>query len=114
MPTYPTFPMAVDSSQLARAPALRRAKFGDGYSQAAPAGMNHNLRKFSVSISMKKGADIDAVDAFLSERGGYQMFWWTPPGASTPALFVCETWSVDESNLHAAKGLSASFEERVA
>lgn len=111
--TIPTFPFAVDTSRLQRAPALRKAKYGDGYQQSAPAGLNSNLRKYSVTISPKKGEDIDLVDAFLSERAGWQPFYWTPPGASTPILVVCESWDVDETNLQVAKSMSATFEERV-
>ena len=38
----------------ASAPSVRKVRFGDGYSQRAPAGLNANLKTYSVTISVPR------------------------------------------------------------
>lgn len=54
--------------------SLRKAEFGDGYTQAQPTGLNHvkltaNLRWDVLSIE-----DASAIENFLKARGGYEPF----------------------------------------
>ncbi|GHM10761.1 hypothetical protein ECZU41_54290 [Escherichia coli] len=41
----------------------------DGYSQRAPAGLNANLKTYSVTISVPVG-EATALESFLAEHGG--------------------------------------------
>ncbi|GHL83176.1 hypothetical protein ECZU36_44600 [Escherichia coli] len=40
---------------VASTPSVREVRFGDGYSQRAPAGLNANLKTYSVTISVPVG-----------------------------------------------------------
>lgn len=72
---------------------MRKADFGDGYTQASPAGLNH-IRQI---VSLKwDGIDLDTMQAlrdFLAERGGYKAFWYQPHGHSAPVKWTCNEWS---------------------
>ena len=59
-------------------PSVRKVRFGDGYSQRAPAGLNANLKTYSVTLSVpvrrprywsrfwkSTGLEILSVDAAL-------------------------------------------------
>ncbi len=37
---------------VASTPSVREVRFGDGYSQRAPAGLNANLKTYSVTLSV--------------------------------------------------------------
>ncbi|EFQ0760792.1 phage tail protein, partial [Shigella sonnei] len=39
---------------VASAPSVRKVRFGDGYSQRAPAGLNANLKTYSVTLSVPR------------------------------------------------------------
>ncbi len=63
---------------VASTPSVREVRFGDGYSQRAPAGLNANLKTYSVTISVPVG-EATALESFLAEHGGWKAFLWTPP-----------------------------------
>jgi len=73
--------------------SLRKADFGDGYTQASPQGLNH-IRQI---VSLKwDGLTLDQMDqlrAFFEERGGYKSFWYQPYGFTTLMKWTCEEWS---------------------
>ena len=58
---------------VASAPSVRKVRFGDGYSQRAPAGLNANLKTYSVTLS-------------VSRRGGHGTWsrFWQSTGAGNP------------------------------
>ncbi|EEQ7783108.1 phage tail protein, partial [Escherichia coli] len=39
---------------VASAPSVRKVRFGDGYSQRAPAGLNADLKTYSVTLSVPR------------------------------------------------------------
>lgn len=39
---------------VASVPSVRKVRFGDGYSQRAPAGLNANLKTYSVTLSVSE------------------------------------------------------------
>lgn len=63
-------------------PRLLSAKFGDGYSQDAPDGLNHMLRVWQLQFIDRTAAECDAIEAFLVGQGGYLSFDWTPPNGA--------------------------------
>ena len=95
--TLPTFlpPMtpSVGSSQKPDV-NLRRADFGDGYSQAAPAGLNHIREVASLRWDVLTRAEKDQLVAFLKERGGYQSFTYQLPTEATARRWTCDDWRV--------------------
>ncbi len=60
------------------APSVREVRFGDGYSQRAPAGLNADLKTYSVTLSVSR-EEATALESFLAEHGGWKAFLWTPP-----------------------------------
>ncbi len=59
-------------------PALAQVSFADGYTQARPKGLNHNLMTFNLTFSGNQ-TKIKQIDDFLIRHGGYKAFYWTPP-----------------------------------
>ncbi len=58
------------------APSVREVRFGDGYSQRAPAGLNADLKTYSVTLSVSR-EEATALESFLAEHGGWKAFLWT-------------------------------------
>jgi phage-related protein len=55
------------------------AGFGDGYTQASPKGINHIGSTLGLSWSLLLKTESDPLEAFFTERGGYQAFWYALP-----------------------------------
>lgn len=106
-----TFPLTVYTDvDTSHAPQITKAQFGDGYAQRVASGINNAPRTWQVPLSVSK-ADHDTVNSFLLARGGYDPFFWTPPGASSPVVVVCEKWSVSQLAGATIQRLSMEFQE---
>lgn len=55
------------------APSVREVRFGDGYSQRAPAGLNADLKTYSVTLSVSR-EEATALESFLAEHGAGRPF----------------------------------------
>lgn len=75
-----------------REPKLRRAQFGDGYSQTSPQGLNHMAENWELSFEGLTDFDANAIDAYLTSAGGYLPFYWRNPD-NQRKRYICETWS---------------------
>ena len=91
-------------------PAVYCAKFGDGYEQNAPAGLNFLPETWELQFKCRSPADADAILAFLVAQGGWQKFQWTPPRAAGPILVICRKWS-DATKVGGITSVSATFEQ---
>ena len=80
MPTFNWAPSA--ESQMVVKPRILQAKFGDGYTQEAPDGINHLLRTWQVYFKNRTTTECDAIEAFLVAQAGYLPFDWTPPNGA--------------------------------
>lgn len=70
------------------------SKFGDGYSQDIPNGVNNETQKWSVKVSSKGGPDRtfqQALDFIRAQRG--QPFQWKHPNASGLGWYKCKRYS---------------------
>lgn len=85
---------------------ILRAQFGDGYSQRARDGINTVVETWSLMF-VGKAAKVQAIDAFLRERGGDRSFHWTPPLGAL-GLYTCEQFQMRPQSLKIAT-LTASF-----
>ena len=54
------------------------AKFGDGYSQEVPQGINNIMRSWNITVSGYE-AQIAPIIAFLEAHAGATRFLWKPP-----------------------------------
>lgn len=108
MPTFPSI-LPDKGCSKEQAPRVLTARFGDGYSQDIPDGINHILEKWSLSFTLRTKAVIDTIDDFLFAQGGTTAFTWVTPEGKTKK-FKCKTWSV--SRVHDQdNSLTCKFEE---
>lgn len=107
MPTFTYTPSY--GAALKTQPRVRKAQFGDGYSQRVADGINNAPRVWSLTFGKRTAADIDAIEAFLVTQAGTAYFTWTPPRGAV-GKWICTTWDrgVDDVN---NERLSATFEE---
>lgn len=96
---------------VASAPQVVKVKLGDGYEQRRPAGLNHCLPVYSVTIRLRRG-EHQSLDAFLSRHGGVRAFLWTPPYRWEPVRVVCRKWNASVSAVWVT--VTADFEQVVA
>ncbi|RXF69234.1 phage tail protein [Hansschlegelia zhihuaiae] len=89
---------------------LRKAEFGDGYTQASPAGLNHIRDVAELKFEMMTSLQAAGVIAFLRERGGYQPFLYTLPDDASPKRWTCAKWKHvrDETGRNT---ITATFEQ---
>ena len=90
-------------------PKVKRAQFGDGYSQRVVDGINNLLRSWNVSFKRSK-TDADLIESFLATTKGADSFDWAPPEGATGKWIVSEDgWSrTIEETSHV---ISVVFEE---
>lgn len=91
-------------------PRIKEAQFGDGYAQRSPDGINHQLRKINVMLSLKPEI-ADDVLLFLARHGGYKSFNFQPIKNDKSITVICKKWSSDKKALKTE--ISAEFEEVV-
>lgn len=92
------------------APAVKSAKFGDGYEQRMPAGINTRPRSYAITL-VGIPADLDAAEAFLASCNGVSAFDWTPPGDAA-GKFVARKWTLTYDGTAGIGGsLTSTFEE---
>ncbi|PRP71507.1 hypothetical protein BUE93_05780 [Chromobacterium amazonense] len=93
-------------------PRLRTARFGDGYAQQVPDGINHLPQNRSLIFTNRSPQESDAIEAFLERHAGCRWFWLVYPGEPRMKA-TCAEWS----RVHVAPGLysiSANFEQSFA
>ncbi|MFH0259497.1 phage tail protein [Vibrio mediterranei] len=91
-------------------PKIKLVKFGDGYQQRSPAGINNKLRTYSASFKYSSDV-IWEIDHFLFHRGGVESFLFIPFGEFEERVVVCKSWNATEIG---SKGeLVAQFEQVV-
>lgn len=93
-----------------RAPVVNSAKFGDGYEQRTPNGLNTLPGIWNLTFSSRNYTEIDAIEAFLADRDGALNFQWTPPRSASVLLFICRKWSRTIGN-GPLDSLTATFEQ---
>ena len=74
--------------------AMSSAKFGDGYTQEVPLGLNNEQQKWSVNVSGYQ-TYVAACLAFIQARKG-QSFFWKAPFQSAPGYWKCKRWSASD------------------
>jgi phage-related protein len=86
---------AIGPSQASRKmkPRVKIAQFGDGYSQRAPDGINAMAEVWSLTWDSLTKSEADAIETFLTARGGVEAFYWQSPRDSNAAKkWVCSEW----------------------
>lgn len=79
-------------AKLAQEPSVAVTKFGDGYEQRVPTGINSSPETWTVEFTRSSTAFPDVL-AFVQARNGVESFYWTTPFEQTK-VFVCRKWGV--------------------
>ncbi len=95
---------------VASVPSVRKVRFGDGYSQRAPAGLNANLENVQRDAFCPR-EEATVLESFLEEHEGWKSFLWTPPYEWRQIKVTCAKWSSRVSMLRVE--FSAEFEQVV-
>jgi phage-related protein len=93
-------------------PRLRVSRFGDGYDQRVPDGLNYMLESWSLNFSGKTKAQVLAIETFFTTHGGHTAFDWTTPDGVLKK-FVCQEWKTTPSH-DLDWSISCTFEQRPA
>lgn len=88
------------------APAIRTAKFGDGYEQRVVDGINNIKESFSITLANRDKVESDDISAFFDSKGGATAFNFTIPDTNSTSV----TTGVTTTNTvgSASTGLSLS------
>lgn len=94
----PTFTFLPDFGPTKSAkPRIRKAQFGDGYTQAVRYGINSLDEQWNLTFSKRSLAEADAIEAFFDASSYVEPFDWTPPGESAKRYRVSE-WTRTNSS----------------
>jgi len=92
-------------------PKVKVIKFGDGYEQRVPDGVNYSLLTLDYSFDNRNLKETSAILHFLLQRNGSESFMYTPLSPyDTQKLFVCRTWDHTQ-NFIDNFSIKARFEE---
>lgn len=90
-------------------------RFGDGYSQRSPQGINNGLRNWEVSFDDISLTDADAIVNFFRAKMGSVSFTFRPTGYAVDVHVVCPRYGKPFLNRFKAGSMvysvRASFEE---
>lgn len=90
-------------------PRVRTAKYGDGYVQRVPDGINNIDQTWELQFQSQEIDTANSIENFLAARGGSVSFSWLPPGETSEVRVICPKWSKNyESSI--TRSISATFE----
>lgn len=90
---FPTFSYTPEFGAVKTSkPTVTKIQFGDGYSQRLAYGINNQPESWGLTFANRDQAEADAIDAFLSARGGVDPFSWETPEGNDKN-FICEEWT---------------------
>ena len=90
---------------------VKKAKFGDGYVQRKPDGINSLSDVYSVSFEYDI-EEIDLIDDFLRQHAGVKAFLYVPSSNHRKTRVICESWSRRRHTTKLSKAIiDAKFEE---
>lgn len=106
----------VESSgtQLSMMPRVSSTRYGDGYEERAPNGLNPLQQRWALAFRAADNSEADAMMAFLAERLnalGLEAFDWTPLWSTTPIKVVCREWNRSHLDEIGASDVNAVFEQ---
>ncbi|WP_374537183.1 phage tail protein [Chitinimonas taiwanensis] len=90
-------------------PRVRAMRFGDGYQQLIPDGLNTLLAEVSVPFTNRTDAQRDQLLALFTSLGGAKPFLFTLPGKVQKA-YICTRWTESRAG-HNANNVQATFQE---
>lgn len=101
----PKFDATIDESA-----RIISARFGDGYEQRSPDGINNLKTNYSLTFPGLYKADGDELEAFFRAQKGAFSIQWTPPNSTIPLNFVVRSWRRAYDSGDGMSTISATFE----
>lgn len=92
-------------------PRVRKAKFGDGYAQTSPDGLNSIERNLTPSWEPLTLAQKDTMIAFFRARKGSEGFFWPLPNEGRTIKVKATRWSIKPKGTKSQWLVNATFEE---
>jgi phage-related protein len=90
-------------------PRVFAAKFGDGYSQRRPAGINNLDQSWNLPFQNIAINTANDIETFFRSKNGSVSFTWIPPGETSEVRVVCTKWSkIYETSI--SRTINATFE----
>lgn len=107
------------ATALEMAPRIGATRFGDGYEERAPAGLNPITQSWSIRHVGVENEIADEIMAFLQARvsavTGLEAFDWVPLWATTAIRVTCRQWRRVQDDDPATSSIDAVFvQEHVA
>ena len=97
--TFQTMPTSIAckitaNSTYERNDRIRTARYGDGYGQYIPDGINNIIDIWNLEFAILEGTALSDMNTFLNTYGTTNVFLWTPPGES-----VAKKWRIKEKSI---------------
>lgn len=89
---------------------LRVARFGDGYQQAAPDGINFIAQSWPLQFNDVDDVEGDLMVAFLRANAGLHFNYW-PLWAPAAIKVRCNTWRRVQGAVLRTSSITATFEQ---
>lgn len=105
--TFTWFPDVGGKSECS--PKVSAIKFGDGYEQRVPNGINTLPENWTLTFTRTNSESLEIL-AFLKARGGHESFAWTNPNGEA-GTYVCRNWTYDRKNGEGVMQVSCLFEQ---
>lgn len=87
---------------------VRKAQFGDGYSQIVADGINNQSQSWPLTFTVKK-PEAEQIINFLDAHQGSKAFAWTPP-LGTASIWTVAKYSIAPLGANIYR-ISATFEQ---
>ncbi|EJR6806041.1 phage tail protein [Salmonella enterica] len=84
--------------QTSMKPAVKVVKFGDGYEQRSPDGLNPLLYSYSPVFRLKDDLEVKVLSDFFIRHGGWKAFLWRSPVTNRTVKVVCRQWDITTQN----------------
>lgn len=85
-------------------------RYGDGYGDRSGDGLNAESTNVTLVWRTIDPAHVDTIKQFMSDRGGHEAFWYTPPREAAPRKFVCRRMDRRHTKRH-RDSLTITLEE---
>lgn len=108
-----TLPNICPDRGLSQSPsfAVDEVRFGDGYVQSRPSGINSVREAYQISWSLLTKDEYHELFNFLSHHKGVYAFWWQPPWADYVMKWKCKDFSGMPAQSAKYGSINATFEQ---
>ena len=98
-------------SALDETPRVRSARFGDGYEQRAPDGLNPTEQMWPLQFNDVDNTIADEMIVFLRDKNGVTPFSYVPLWATLAIRVICRSWRRSQGSRYGMSTISATFEQ---